>query len=126
IMPTICEIIGAEIPFGCQGRSLWPLLSGADYPAAEFSSIYAELGFGSLPYDTDERPPLHFGYEGRTYDELNSVTQSGNTKMVRKGNWKLLYDVTGKGELYDLASDPGELDNLFADPAHAATKAAML
>lgn len=28
IFPTICEIIGAEIPMGVQGRSLWPLLQG--------------------------------------------------------------------------------------------------
>lgn len=126
VMPTICEIIGGEIPFGCQGRSLWPILNGSGYPAREFSSIYSELGFGSLPYGPEERPPLHFSYEGPTFDELNSVTQSGNTKMVRKQNWKLLFDVTGKGELYDLDRDPAELDNLYDDPRCASAKAAML
>ncbi|MBN9306616.1 MULTISPECIES: sulfatase-like hydrolase/transferase [unclassified Devosia] len=126
ILPTVCEIAGAEIPFGCQGRSLWPMLTGADYPAAEFSSIYAELGFGSLPYGPHERPPLHFDYAGPTYDELNSVTQSGNLKMVRKGNWKLIFDVLSGGELYDLDSDPGELENLYHDPRHAVMRTAML
>lgn len=126
IMPTICEIIGAEIPFGCQGRSLWPMLTGNAYPTAEFASIYAELGIGSLPYGPEERPPLHFDYDGASFDELNSVTQSGNTKMVRKDNWKLLYDVSGNGALYDLDRDPGELENLFNNPQHAAAKAAML
>lgn len=45
-MPTICEAIGAPIPIGVQGRSLWPLLRGEDYPAEEFRSIYAGVGVG--------------------------------------------------------------------------------
>jgi arylsulfatase len=32
---------------------------------------------------------------------------------------------TGWGELYDLVEDPGELANLWDDPAHAATRARM-
>jgi arylsulfatase A-like enzyme len=80
-----------------------------------FRSIYAEHGFGGLPYDEDERPPLHFAYDGPTFDELNSVTQSGNLKMVRKGRWKLLFDNTGRGELFDLEADPAELTNLWND-----------
>ena len=126
VMPTLCEAIGAEIPFGCQGRSFWPILAGEPYPAEEFSSIYSEIGFGSLPYGPEERPPLHFPYEGPTYDELNSVTQSGSIKMVRKGDWKLVYELMVRAELYDLATDPGELDNLYDDPAHAGRKTDML
>jgi len=125
VMPTLCEALGAEIPFGVQGRSLWPMLTGGEWPAGEFESIYAELGFGGVPYTPDERPPLHFPYEGRTFDELNSVTQSGNLKMVRKGNWKLLYDVTGRGQLYDLERDPAELQNLYDDPACRAKRAEL-
>jgi arylsulfatase A-like enzyme len=117
LMPTLCEIVGAEIPYGVQGRSLWPLLSGAAFPREEFRSIYAETGFGGLPYDEEERPELHFPYEGPWFDELNSVTQSGNLKMLRMGRWKLLFDLLGHGQLYDLEQDPAELNNLFEDPA---------
>ena len=126
IFPTLCEALGQDIPFGVQGRSLWPMLTGAPYPEAEFSSIYSELGIGSLPYTAEERPELHFPYEGPVIDELNSVTQSGNLKMVRKGNWKLLFDVMGVGQLYDLDADPGELDNLYDRPDHAAVRTDML
>ncbi|MGI8912336.1 MAG: sulfatase family protein [Chloroflexota bacterium] len=125
LMPTLCEALGAPIPYGVQGRSLWPLLTGQDYPPKEFRSISAELGFGGLPYTADERPPLHYPYDGPTFDELNSVTQSGNLKMVRMGRWKLLFDLLGRGELYDLEHDPGELRNLFDDPTQRDQRLAL-
>lgn len=126
IMPTLCEMTGAEIPYGVQGRSLWPLLTGGTYVREEFRSIYAEVGFGGLPYDEDEHPPLHFPYEGPTFDELNSVTQSGNLKMVRMDQWKLTYDVAGHSELYDLESDPFELRNLWRAPEYQETRARLM
>lgn len=126
IFPTLCEALDQDIPFGVQGRSLWPMLTGAPYPSAEFNSIYAELGIGSLPYGADEHPELHFPYAGPVIDELNSVTQSGNLKMARKGRWKLLFDAMGVGQLYDLDADPGELDNLYGRPEHEAAQRDML
>ena len=126
IFPTLCEMLGAEIPYGVQGRSLWPLLSGADDGDDRFRSIYAEVGFGGEFYGENERPPLHFPYEGPTFDELNSVTQSGNLKMLRMGRWKLVFGHDGHGELYDLDSDPMEINNLWNVPEHAATRALLI
>lgn len=126
LFPTLCEAVGAPIPYGAQGRSLWPMLTGRDYPAEEFDSVYAEGGYGGLPYPADERPPLHFPYHGTQYDELNAVTQSGTTRMLRHGRWKLLHGVTGDGELYDLTEDPMELRNRWDDPACAAVRAELL
>ncbi|MEV1238515.1 sulfatase-like hydrolase/transferase [Nonomuraea sp. NPDC049750] len=123
LFPTICDALDVEIPPGVQGRSLWPMLTGEPYPAEEFASGYGERGFGGLSYDVGERPPLHFPYEGRTFDELNTVTQSGTTVMLRRGQWKLLLDERGTGELYDLDTDPAELDNRYDDPALAAIRA---
>lgn len=118
LMPTLCEAAGAEVPYGVQGRSLWPIVTGGAYPREEFRSVHASLGIGGLPYAEDERPPLHFDYEGRTLDELNAVTQSGRLEMVRMGRWKLLFDSLGRGELYDVESDPAELVDLHDDPGH--------
>jgi arylsulfatase A-like enzyme len=118
LLPTICELVGADIPDGVQGRSLAPLLAGEPAPPGEFDSIIAELGYGGAPYGEDERPPLHFDYSGPTFDELNSVTQSGGQRMVRQGRYKLIMDGEGVGELYDLDADPAELINLYQDPAH--------
>ena len=125
VMPTLSEALGLETPFGVQGRSLWPILTGADYPPDEFRSAYVELGYGGLHYGENERPALHFEYGGPRFDELNAVTQSGTVKCVRLERWKLTFDMLGNGELYDVKADPAELKNLFDDPAHGEARARL-
>jgi choline-sulfatase len=50
--------------------------------------------------------------------------------MIRRGRWKLCYgyvpDDRPQLELYDLARDPGEFDNLAGRPEHAAVERALL
>jgi len=139
VMPTLCEAMGAEIPHGVQDHSLWPLLQGQEYPHDEFRSIYAEAGLGGLYYDRDDHVQYSSTLEagsfkmsdsptppGYGWDELNKVTQSGLEKMVRMGDWKLIYDMMGYGQLYHLASDPCELKNLFGDPSAASEQARLM
>ena len=119
IMPTICEALDVDIPEGVQGRSLWPLLTGREYPEAEFSSAYAEHGYGGLNYDEEDNlDPVEEGalrLPG-AFDCLNSWTQSGTMRMIRKGDWKLVFNMEGKGELYNLKNDPVELNNVYDNP----------
>jgi arylsulfatase A-like enzyme len=122
IFPTLCEAIQAPVPFGVQGRSLWPLLQGKNYPATEFDGVMAEDGYGGMYY-TKEDGTDYFteGAAGKKpglfFDELNTWTQSGTMHMLRSGNWKLVYDMDGNGRLYDLSNDPAELNNLFNNKA---------
>ncbi len=47
--------------------------------------------------------------------------------MVRSHDWKLVHFVdSAEGQLFDLAADPGEVHNLWDDPAHAAKKNELL
>ena len=138
VMPTLCEVMGAPIPIGVQGRSLWPLLQGKSYPREEFRSIYTTVGVGGLYYTASDHVPFFLPDGPRAterarenpreygFDELNKVTQSGLQKMVRMGEWKLIYDMMGYGQLYHLSSDPCELHNLFGHPSAAAEQAKLM
>ena len=137
-MPTICEILGAPIPHGVQGRSLWPLLLGEDYPREEFRSIYATVGVGGLYYEASDNVPFFLPdgprasaaarahHEGFGFDELNKVTMSGLQNMVRMGDWKLIFDMMGYGQIYHLPWDPCELKNLFGHPSAAAVQGSLM
>jgi arylsulfatase A-like enzyme len=132
IFPTLCEAIGAKMPVGTQGRSLWPLLQGKDYPREEFESIYSEVGFGGMDYgpgdEIEPRTGKTAGPSGAiiTFDELNSCTQSGNMKMVRWGDWKLTFNRVGVGELFNVAKDPYELNNLYGDKQAAPVRERLM
>ncbi|MFC4673084.1 sulfatase family protein [Dysgonomonas termitidis] len=131
LFPTFCSVIGAQIPAGVQGRSLWPMLTGKTYPKEEFSSIVVQQGFGgaNVPLDSS----LTFEQEGALtpgkiahFDELNTWTQSGTSRMIRKGDWKLVMDNYGKGELYNLKKDPSEIHNLFGDKKYSIVQTELL
>ena len=128
LMPTLCEAIGVDLPDGVQGRSLWPLLTGQDYPEEEFASAYAEQGFGGLHYGEDE--PLDPAEDGTvpgvSFDCLNSWTQSGQMRMLRKGDWKLVFDMQGHGQLYNLHEDPMEIKDLYGSTEVSAKQMELL
>ena len=116
IMPTACEIMGHKIPVGVQGRSLLNMLEGLSYPKEEFQSIMSEHGFGGQFITEEDDPSMFYDRQALNpkpfYDELNTWSQSGHMCMVRKGDWKLITDMTGYNRLYNLAKDPVELNNL--------------
>ena len=129
LMPTLCEVMGADIPHGVQGRSLWPVLQGEEFPAEEFRSMYAGYGVGGLYYDESDHIPADIVQNSalpHMFDELNMVTQSGNQKMVCMDEWKLIYDAMGYGQLYNLRLDPCELRNLFNKTENSAIQAQLM
>ena len=94
--PTFLDSAGAEKPADVQGRSFLPLLRGqtvAGWPQSIYYHYYE--------YPAIHMVKRHFG--------------------IRTGIYKLIhfyYDIDA-WELYDLASDPHELNNVAADPAYA-------
>lgn len=130
VMPTICEAVGAPIPKGVQGRSLWPLLQGSADGGTTFQSMYVEHGVGGAIIP----PPVErtWGHPGetvfidgvaRTNFDGTIVATSGYRRALIKGPWKLVYDLELPLELYDLAADPDERQNRASDPEVAAVLA---
>jgi len=109
IVPTILDAMdvsgdGQRI----EGRSLLPLTRG-DAIAAWRDATFAELDYAF------RRARLVLGrgvHECRAY-------------MVRDRQWKLVHWQGFRPQLFDLAADPGEFDDLGADPRFAAERARM-
>lgn len=47
-------------------------------------------------------------------------------RAIRRGDWKLVFDMQEHGQLYNLAEDPVELNNLFNHPDYADIQSTML
>ena len=87
VLPTLCDVAGAEIPKDIDGLSLWGTLSG----------------FGQQkPHDF-----LYWEFPG--YGGQQAVI-AGDWKAVRQG----LAKGSGKTELYNLATDEGETTDVSA------------
>jgi len=129
VMPTLLDMAGVEMPEGVQGRTLRAILTGGQYAAKDFSSILVEQGYGGLKItgndDLDLREEGAVN-TGATFDCLNSWTQSGTLRAVRKGDWKLVLDAEGNGQLYHLAEDPAEVNNRFNDESCCAAREEMM
>jgi len=86
VMPTVLQAVNVAVPAEVQGHSLLPLLTAHKEDSA---SVYAETFL----------PRLHFNWS-----ELRSVETE-----------KYQFIEAPKPELYDLAADPGETRNLYAE-----------
>ena len=106
IMPTILECLGRPVPAGCDGRSLLPLLRG-EQPADWRDAVHMELDFGEPDQDTPWQQAT-----GCSLDEANLA-------ILREKRFKLVHFNGGLPPLlFDLETDPDELHDLAADPAH--------
>ena len=122
ILPTLYSLQGSPIGPEIQGQPL-PQVTDTEPRTATFS----EYGAGGPPYTMADLDGLNapMGYKA-LFPSLRWREAEGRRKMVRTAEWKYVHDPMGDiDELYDMTTDPWELKNLAADPAHAATVAEL-
>jgi arylsulfatase len=110
LVPSLLEFAGLSVPQNCQGRSFVPLVSGSGYTPREI--VFAENIIPEVITGGGMEMPF---VPGKGVGEIRHP----DSKMARTARWKLNHYPGNGGELYDLANDPGETRNLYADPAHA-------
>ena len=87
LVRTMLEMAGAETPSSLRGSSLMPMFSGQKGPAPPFA-----------------------------YSECHCEGNCTGSFMIRKGDWKYIHLSWYEGLLFNLAQDPGELNNLVNEP----------
>ncbi len=63
---------------------------------------------------------------GTIFARISSWTSGGKLRSLRKGNLKIIMDMMGRGQLYDLSVDPYEVNDLWDNAEYAVSKADML
>ena len=110
IAPTLLQGAGLDVPPRMQGRSLWDILRGRGKDEEHRQYVRSEY-YRALNPDAPGREHLQGTYG----------------TMLRDRRYKLaVYHDREQGELFDLRDDPGEFDNLWDDPAHAAVRFRLL
>ncbi len=101
IGPAILELAGLPVPDAYEAESLLPALQGQAWAGRPY--VYAEHARDGILRETEFMT------------------------MVRSREWKLVHFLGESfGQLFDLASDPGEVHNLWDDPSAAHAKRELL
>ena len=103
LVPTILDSMGLDIPVTLPGKSLLSTAAGSSAPVND--AVYIEFG----RYEID-----HDGFGG--FQPMRSIFD---------GRYKLTVNLLSTDELYDLYSDPDEMENLISAPETAAVRDAL-
>ena len=107
IVPTLLDAAGVARYPGIQGRSLWPMLTGQAAPDHHRDDIYSEY-YQAIPT----------GYKQFGQAHLTGLRSDRHLLTVVHGR--------DEGELYDLAIDPTQTVNRWADPQFQTVKVQLL
>jgi arylsulfatase A-like enzyme len=101
MMPTILDIMGAEVPSRVEGQSILPRVKNTSLPGR--------------PYVISAHPMLNQGDNLRSVDGNMRTTERYSETTVTTDEWTLLYAVEpGVSELYNLKTDPKQEKNIIA------------
>ena len=106
LVPTLLDLSGHAVPGNLQGKSLQPVMAGE-------SDLGDNDVFIQWNGTSNEIPDRFLGSA-----DINRMLALPWRSVVTPDRWKLNLCAGDQCELYDLNSDPHEMNNLFNDPAH--------
>jgi arylsulfatase A-like enzyme len=112
LVPTLLDLLGMPVPSHLEGQSWRPALhEGAALPESDVIVEWNGPDSGLLGARRRELPP-HLARMTTYEDAWRSVTAQVRTIITPTG-WKFNCSPIGEHELYNVADDPGETENLF-------------
>jgi arylsulfatase A-like enzyme len=119
LVPTVLDATGIDHGDDLEGQTLLPLLRG-NAPVEErvaMSETRGYPGLGAFDHEYPEEMLKPIASDTGSTGPCN-CTMTGT--MMRKGTVKLTLYTDGSMELYDLADDPYERNNIVGNPAYDA------
>jgi arylsulfatase A-like enzyme len=124
LVPTLLDLMGQPVPEGLEGKSLRPQIEdGAEGAPGD---VFIEWnghnnGMGDVIGRVSIPAPLE---EMATTDQIIAAITDPVRTVITTDGWKFNCSPRGEHELYNLADDPFETENL-AGPAHASRMRAL-
>ena len=109
IMPTMLHWLGIDPPSQCDGRSLLPVLASGEAPAYWRTAVYWDYDFRHhADWLMDEQPHLS--------------PHQCHLSVIRDERFKYVHFPALPPLLYDLTTDPGELQDVGSLPEYASVR----
>ena len=101
VMPTVLDIAGVSSPGNVHGASLLPRMRDS-------SAVGREFTVSTIPFANP-------GDEVRSVDSIRRNLVNSQVTTITAGDWSLLYSMDeGMSELYNLANDPAQENNIIS------------
>ena len=102
VMPTVLDIAGVSSPGNVHGASLLPRMRDSSAAGREFT-------VSTIPFANP-------GDEVRSVDSIRRNLVNSQVTTITAGDWSLLYSMDeGMSELYNLANDPAQENNIISE-----------
>jgi arylsulfatase A-like enzyme len=111
LVPTVLDMIGADVPERLHGRSRLPVLQGDETLAG--NDVVVEWNGRNLEPSSN----------GEEFDRIQNARKRA---LIGSDGWKLVVGLEDRNELFDLNTDPAELNNLIDSKDHRARGVEML
>ena len=126
VMPTILEYAGIKYNEQIDGKSFIQVMNGKSNEHR--SAIFAEVGFPELPPKPMQKNEYDEYNKKRSAEDMFwfiEYTTRGRCASIKKDGWKYCYYNGDLEELYHVAADPNEINNLASFPEYSKRKKSL-